>query len=107
MATTAVVSVYEITPGKARDFIAALRQQQEWVKGKRAGDIRVWNTLFAGENSGRVITVNEFDSAEEVGATTDAIMADRASSPMFQAIDGGVANRISRSIMVDMTDTLG
>lgn len=107
MATTAVVSVYEITPGKARDFNAALRQQQEWVKGKRAGDIRVWNTLFAGENSGRVITVNEFDSAEEVGATTDAIMADRASSPMFQAIGGGVANLISRSIMVDMTDTLG
>ena len=107
MATTAVVSQYEVTPGKAQEFIAALRAQQEWVKGKGGGDMRVWTTVFAGENSGRVISVNEADSAAEIGATTDAIMADWANGPMFQAVNAGVVKIISRSLMVDMTDMLG
>ena len=106
MATTAVVSIYEVTPGKTQEFIAALKAQQTWVKGKGAGDMRVWNTLFAGENSGRVITVNEADSAQDIGATTDAIMADWANGPMFKAAAAGIVTLISRSIMVDMTDMI-
>ena len=74
---------------------------------KGAGDMRVWNTLFSGENSGRVITVNEADSAADIGATTDAIMADWMNSPMIQAIGAGVATLVSRSIMVDMTEAIG
>ena len=107
MAVTAVVSIFQVTPGKTQDFIVALRDQQEWVKTKGAGDMRVWNTLFSGENSGRVITVNEADSAADIGAITDAIMADWANSPMIQAMAGGVAVLISRSVMAEMTDMLG
>ena len=106
MAVTAVVSQYDVTPGKAQEFIAALKDQQTWVKSKGGGDMRVWNTLFAGENSGRVITVGEADSAKDIGATTDAIMADWANGPMFKAAQAGVATLISRSIMVDMTDMI-
>ena len=107
MAVTAVVSIFQVTPGKTQDFIVALRNQQEWVKSKGAGDMRVWNTLFSGENSGRVITVNEADSAADIGATTDAIMADWMNSPMVHAIGAGVATLVSRSIMVDMTYAIG
>ena len=107
MATTAVVSQYEVTPGKSQDFMAALKRQGEWIKGKGGGDTRVWITLFSGLNSGRVITVTEADSAAEVGATTDAVMADWANGPMYQAVSGGVATLISRSIMSEMTDMLG
>ncbi len=106
MAASAVVSVYQVTPGRTQEFIAALRQQQVWVKTKGAGDTRVWNTLFAGENSGRVITVSEADSVAEIGATADAIMGDWVSSPMFQAIGAGIATVVSRSVLVDMTDVL-
>ena len=68
--------------------------------------MRVWNTLFAGVNSGRIITVNEADSAQDVGATTDAVMADWMNSPMVAALAAGVATLTSRSIMVDMTDMI-
>ena len=107
MATTAVVSQFEVTPGKSQDFMAALKQQAEWIKGKGGGDTRVWTTVFAGENSGRVISVTEADSAAEIGAITDAVMADWANGPMFQAVNAGVATLISRSIMSEMTDMLG
>ena len=106
MAATAVVSIYEVTPGKTQEFIAALKAQQDWIKGKGGADMRVWNTLFAGVNSGRIITVNEADSAQDVGATTDAVMADWMNSPMVAALAAGVATLTSRSIMVDMTDMI-
>jgi len=76
-------------------------------KGERRRRHEVWVTLFAGETSGRVITVNEAESAAQVGTTTDAIMADWANSPMVQAVGGGVAVLISRSVMAEMTDMLG
>ena len=107
MATTAVVSQYEVTPGKSQDFMAALKQQGEWIKEKGGGDTRVWFALFSGPNSGRVMTVTEADSAAEVGVTTDAVMADWANGPMYQAISAGVATLIGRSIMSEMTDMLG
>ena len=106
MSATAVVSIYKVTPGKAQEFIAALKAQQDWIKSKGGADMRVWNTLFAGENSGRIITVNEAESAQDVGATTDAVTADWMNSPMVAALAAGVATLVSRSIMVDMTDMI-
>ena len=106
MSATAVVSIFKVTPGKTQEFIAALKAQQDWIKSKGGGDMRVWNTLFAGENSGRVITVNEADSAQDVGATTDAVVADWMNAPMIAALAAGVATLVSRSIMVDMTDMI-
>ena len=106
MATSAVVSIYEVTPGKAPQFIEALRAAQKWTREKGGGDMRVWNTLFAGENSGRIITVNEVESAARIGATTDAIMEDWANSPVFNAVAAGIVTLVSRSIMVDMTNIL-
>ena len=106
MSTTAVVSQYDVTPGKAQEFIAALKAQQDWIKSKGGGDMRVWNSIFAGLNSGRVITVMEADSAQDLGATTDAVMADWMNSPMVAAVAAGVATLVSRSIMSDMTDMI-
>ena len=106
MSATAVVSQYDVTPGKAQEFIAALKAQQDWIKSKGGADMRVWNSLFAGVNSGRIITVNEADSAQDVGATTDAVTADWMNAPMIAALAAGVATLTSRSIMVDMTDMI-
>lgn len=106
MAKSAVVSIYEVTPGKAPQFIEALRAGQKWMKEKGAGEMRVWNTVFAGENSGRVITVSESESTAAIGAATDAVMDDWANSPLFNAIAAGVMTLVSRSVMVDMTSVL-
>ena len=106
MAKSSVVAIYEVEPGKTQDFIGVLREANAWTKSKGGGDMRVYASIFAGENSGRIITVSEQESMAGIGSTGDAIMEDWGNSPIIKAISAGTMTLVSRSVLVDMSSVL-
>ena len=106
MAISSVVAVYEVAPGKTQEFIGVLREANSWIKSKGGGDMRVYASIFGGENSGRIITVSQQDSMADVGSMADAIMDDWGNSPIIKAISAGTMTLVSRSVLVDMSNLL-
>ena len=100
--TVATLRTFQITPGRRADFNAVLAEQRKQAEDFGA-TIRIWQTAFAGESSGRVIVIGEYPNYTAMAEALERY--DSAPSvPMWDSLQGAnpPAKLVSASILVEM-----
>ena len=86
MAAAAIVRTYIVKPGRQEEFRTALAEQRKLIEATGA-TTRVWVSTFAGQQSGRVITVAEYENYAALGAGLDQLMA-QLPLPIEKVLEG-------------------
>ena len=86
MAAAAIVRTYKVKPGRQEEFRTALAEQRKLMEATGA-TTRVWVSTLAGQQSGRVITVAEYENNAALGAATDQLLA-QTPLPIQKALEG-------------------
>ena len=103
MAAAATVRTFIVKPGRMEEFRAALAEMHKLTEAAGA-KTRVWATVYAGEASGRVISVSEYEDNAAMGAALDQLLA-QWPLPLQKVLEGDnpAAVSLSLSTLVEIT----
>ena len=101
MVATVTVTTFQIVPGKSEEVKEAIAGYRSMIEAQ-GGKVRTWVTIYAGENSNRLVVTAEYESAEAVGRALDHIMSgDVPANPFNVMQQKGAAEFIGRSVMTE------
>ena len=71
--TLAVATLVEVRPGKRQQFGEAVEEFFELIDGLGIGRPRIWNGFVAGEHTGKVVIVFEYEDLADLAAFYDVL----------------------------------
>lgn len=102
---SAVYQVYSIdTHGNNNAFIEASKKiHDRWLKVNKESTVRIYEAMFAGENTGLIVIAVGFPNMAYMEGTDDRSASDKKLSELFSERDKIGATVVSVSLITDVT----